>query len=52
VLSQSGPRMAASIRLVTHACPAAIDAGGCSLWSSFGTIQDTLGRLPAPASSK
>ncbi len=50
MLSHSGPLMTALIRPVTQACPVAIDAGGCSLSSAFGTIHDTLGSVPCAAS--
>ncbi len=52
MLSHSGPRIAAFTMLVTHACPSAIDAGGCSLLRQFGTIHDTAGSEPALASRK
>jgi hypothetical protein len=38
--------------LVTHACPTAIEFGGCSLCRSLGTIQETDGRVPFRASRK
>ena len=43
---QSGLFIAASTMRVTHACPFAIEAGGCSLLRPFGTIHDTEGSRP------
>ena len=40
MLFQSGLCIAAFTIFVTHACPAAIDAGGCSLLRWLGTIHD------------
>ena len=52
MLFQSGLRIEAFTIRVAHACPAAIEFGGCSLWRSLGTIQETDGRVPCRASRK
>ena len=52
MLFQSGLCMAAFTILVTHAWPSAMEAGGCSLFRSFGTIHDTAGSVPSAASAK
>ena len=52
MLFQSGPLMTESIRLVTHAWPALIDAAGCSLFAKFGVIHETAGSVPACAAPK
>src|SRR3954451_17397926 len=49
---QSGPRITALTRIVTHSCPALTRAGGCSLTRLFGTIQETFGSLPRRAALK
>ena len=45
MLSHSGPDIAALIRLVVHACPSPISAGGCSLFGWLGVIQLTAGSV-------
>ena len=52
MLFQSGPCIAAFTILVTHVCPSAMEAGGCSLFRSFGTIHVTAGSVPSAASTK
>jgi hypothetical protein len=44
--------MTALMIRVIQSSPTATLAGGCSLWISSGTIQDTAGRVPARAAVK
>ena len=49
---QSGEFPIALITRVTHACPRAVDSGGCSESYQPGSTQDTAGRFPSAAALK